>query len=73
MSALSDYPINSISTDKALDILQHYLRKVAKHQYVLEHNTNTILASLVSQLWDLHILIPNSASVSASISYLFSP
>jgi len=48
MSAPSDHSINSIYTDKALDILYHYLREVAKYQYALELSINNILASLVT-------------------------
>jgi len=41
--ALSDYPMNPIHTDKALGILQHYLREVAEHQLASELSTNNIL------------------------------
>ena len=40
--------MNFILTDETLRILQHYLRKVAKHQYTLEISTNNILASLIT-------------------------
>jgi len=37
-----------VNTNRALELFQNYLRKVAEHLQASEHNTNNILASLVS-------------------------
>jgi len=69
MLTSSGYPINSVNTDKALGILQHYLRKVAKYQHVSEVLTNNILTNFINILHNLQTLVSNTAS--ASIDTLF--
>ena len=55
MTALSDYPMNPIYTDKALGILQHHLREVAEHQHASELSTNNILTSQRLEVIELGI------------------
>jgi len=61
---------NSVSTNKILSLLWHYLQEVAKCQHVLEVFTNNIFASLVSQLQDLQTLTSNPVPTSADIHSL---
>ena len=67
MITLNDYSINSINTDEVLRLLQYYLRKVAEFQYISEYNTNNILTSFISQLWNLQNLVFNIAPIYRSI------
>ena len=46
----SNYSMISVNTSKVLELLQYLLQEIAEYQYVLEHNTNNVLTSLVSQL-----------------------
>jgi len=69
MSVLSDYLINSISINKVLGILQHYLKEVSKCQYASEVFTNNIF---IRRPNSLSILNPKLYSLfyKLSCSYL---
>jgi len=70
--ASSNYLMTSINTNEALELLQYYLWERAECHYVLEHNTNSILASLISQLQDLYTLVSNLISTLVDILPLIS-
>jgi len=38
----NNYPMTSINTDKALELLQYHLKEVVKYQYILKFNINNI-------------------------------
>ena len=48
MPALSDHPMNPVNTNEVLGFFKNHLKKVAEHQYILEHLTNNIFANLMN-------------------------